>query len=201
LWQANIPTTSSSNLKVVDLGLAADEYITALRFEYGSVEVGFTTLNGPLDGLQSSKSNKPTSIDWTPQPSDSFYAVEADAASGLKPATYLVSCPSGMLPPTTISSSVTAHIARNVVLYDDDYDDVVTTVIEPFKLSPTEYQPLQNSTITSRSLPYGRPITSSLPQTDDSLTTWLILVVSVCLVIGGLLCLAGQIKKRVAKEE
>ncbi|MDR0459513.1 MAG: hypothetical protein LBG68_03485, partial [Coriobacteriales bacterium] len=40
LWQANIPTTSSSNLKVVDLGLAADEYITALRFEYGSVEVG-----------------------------------------------------------------------------------------------------------------------------------------------------------------
>ena len=45
LWSANMSTTSRIRLSVADLGLAAGEYITALRFEYGAVKVGFTSMN------------------------------------------------------------------------------------------------------------------------------------------------------------
>jgi len=49
LWAQNLSTTVRQRLDVSDLkardGLADDEYITALRFEYGAVNVGFTSKN------------------------------------------------------------------------------------------------------------------------------------------------------------
>lgn len=43
LWKANVPATVATELSVSDLNLAEGEYVTAFRFEYGRVEVGFTT--------------------------------------------------------------------------------------------------------------------------------------------------------------
>ena len=43
LWKAGVSTTAAEDLKVSDLGLAEGEKVTAIRFEYGRVEEGFTT--------------------------------------------------------------------------------------------------------------------------------------------------------------
>ena len=43
LWEEDLSTMSSSTLNVESLDLADDEYVTAVRFEYGRVEAGFTT--------------------------------------------------------------------------------------------------------------------------------------------------------------
>ena len=43
LWAADLSTTEATYLSVDDLGLEEGEYITAVRFEYGRVEEGFTT--------------------------------------------------------------------------------------------------------------------------------------------------------------
>ena len=164
LWQAKLSTTSSTALSVADLGLSDGEYISALRYEYGSVERGFTNLNGGLTTTQSNKSSKPAAIDWQPQPADRFYSAAAANATGLKPATYMVSCPEAMLPPSTISSSVYANIARNYVLTDYDFDDVHTRVIEPFELAVRPYEPDAGKTVSH----YTKPVVH-LPSTGDLL--------------------------------
>ena len=43
LWKADVSTTEAEDLKVSDLELAEGEHVTAIRFEYGRVESGFTT--------------------------------------------------------------------------------------------------------------------------------------------------------------
>lgn len=43
LWEGDISTSVAEKLNVADLKLDADEHITGIRFEYGRVEVGFTT--------------------------------------------------------------------------------------------------------------------------------------------------------------
>ena len=43
LWVKDIPSTSSMTLPVSSLHLSDDEYVTAIRLEYGRVEKGFTT--------------------------------------------------------------------------------------------------------------------------------------------------------------
>ena len=45
LWAGGLSTTSRTRMDVKDLGLADGEYITAIRFEYGAVKVGFTSMN------------------------------------------------------------------------------------------------------------------------------------------------------------
>ena len=45
LWKEGLTADERHGLLVSDLGLGEDEYITALRFEYGAVKVGFTSKN------------------------------------------------------------------------------------------------------------------------------------------------------------
>ena len=45
LWARNLRTDQQYYLDVSSLNLAEGEYITAIRFEYGGVEVGFTSMN------------------------------------------------------------------------------------------------------------------------------------------------------------
>jgi len=45
LWREKLSTTQRYQLFVKDLGLEEGEYVTALRFEYGAVVVGFTSKN------------------------------------------------------------------------------------------------------------------------------------------------------------
>ncbi|MCL2632267.1 MAG: prealbumin-like fold domain-containing protein, partial [Coriobacteriia bacterium] len=179
LWQAQVPTNRSIVLSVSDLPLLDGEYITALRYEYGSVEVGFTNLNTSLSTNQCSKTAKPQAIDWTPQLEDCFYAEAALNATGLRPATYLVSCPVGLLPPTTISSSVKAHLARNIVLTDEDYDDVFTQVIEPFMLETKPRPVIEGVSSTN----YSRPV-NHLPRTGDRTGFYLAAIVIAASVLG-----------------
>lgn len=49
LWRADVSTTEATELSVADLGLEDDEHVTAIRFEYGRVESGFTTRDGGWD--------------------------------------------------------------------------------------------------------------------------------------------------------
>lgn len=49
LWRADVPTTEAAELAVADLGLEEGEHVTAIRFEYGRVEAGFTTRDGGWD--------------------------------------------------------------------------------------------------------------------------------------------------------
>ena len=49
LWRADVPTTEAAELAVADLGLEESEHVTAIRFEYGRVEQGFTTRDGGWD--------------------------------------------------------------------------------------------------------------------------------------------------------
>lgn len=49
LWRADVPTTEAAELAVSDLGLEEGEHVTAIRFEYGRVEQGFTTRDGGWD--------------------------------------------------------------------------------------------------------------------------------------------------------
>ena len=162
LWAEGLPTTETTHLLVSDLNLADDEYITGVRYEYGSVEVGFTTGNGLIPIQQVWKPN----LDWTPVAA--AFAPSAQA-TGLYPAYYLVVCPTGIAPPEEIHSSVTAQIARNVVLLDDDIDRVVTTTIAPFY---EEFVPV------SFPDPYreGETPDFPFPQTGD---TRLVLIVAV----------------------
>jgi hypothetical protein len=186
LWRAKLPTTSSVALKVADLGLAEGEYISALRYEYGSVERGFTNLNGGLSTTQSNKSSKPAAINWEPQPSDRFYSAAAASAAGLKPATYMVACPEAMLPPSTISSSVYANIARNYVLTDYDFDDVQTQVIEPFELAVKPYEPNEGKTASHTS-----PVIH-VPHTGDLLGQQLWVNCAMALVVGGFMLVSSR---------
>ncbi|MCL2150863.1 MAG: prealbumin-like fold domain-containing protein, partial [Coriobacteriia bacterium] len=195
LWRSGLSTTSSQRLPVSGLGLADGEYITALRFEYGSVEVGFTTYNGPIAAQQLAKPAKPLSTDWEPGAADSFYAEGAVFATGLKPASYLVICPQGLEPPTVITSSVTAYIARNVVLTDSDRDSVSTRVIASFMLPTEPYVPSEAIIIISEPSfePYipdypDTPPIYYVPRTGDSLgiaLAWAAAVIAV-----GTACLA-----------
>jgi len=45
LWKEGLYTTDRYQLFVSELGLDEDEYVTALRFEYGAVNIGFTSKN------------------------------------------------------------------------------------------------------------------------------------------------------------
>lgn len=49
LWKADVSTTEAEDLKVSDLELAEGEHVTAIRFEYGRVESGFTTREDDWD--------------------------------------------------------------------------------------------------------------------------------------------------------
>jgi hypothetical protein len=164
LWQQDIPATNTIRLSVADLGLAPDEHITALRYEYGSVEVGFTTRATAKQALQQTKELKSTFSDWTETPVADEGSFTPSSVVNLEPATYLVDCSTALMPPTLIKGTASVNIARNVVLSDDDRDTVQTTVIEPFMMlaeyiPPTDISKLEGFTV---------PRAGGLPATGDS---------------------------------
>ena len=227
-------------------GLAANDYITALRFEYGAVEVGFTSKNnaseklngvqrdasgnillppedlGRLDGFAGSPvqplsamaatteveteepegnffsrlidaitglgngsdsgddtssglggvpaadvralaevmaladlATTPIVVDWTPDPMSPDYAAGAAAATGLRPAQYLVECTRAM-EDENIVSSAKSQIAR-MSLWDDDVDAVLTLEIAPFTLESEEEPELIRESSFEDTIPRLQP--------------------------------------------
>jgi hypothetical protein len=167
LWQEALPTTLTTRLDVENLGLAPDEYITALRFEYGSVEVGFTTRNTLKHSLQTEKELKSVISDWSENQQDSDTTFRPLGAAELKPVTYLVTCSAALLPPAIIRDSATVNIARNVVLSDRDEDAVRTGVIEPFMMQTKSEPPTDVTALDG----FGEPPMGGLPVTGDNALT------------------------------
>ncbi|MDR2156216.1 MAG: Cys-Gln thioester bond-forming surface protein [Clostridiales Family XIII bacterium] len=110
LWARDVPTAQRTALDAASLGLAEGEYITAVRYEHGSAEKGFTTKNYADVSLNDidyaavaagEASEDDFTVDWTPRESDIFFAAGALDATGLMPATYLVSAaaPAGAYAP------------------------------------------------------------------------------------------------------
>ncbi|MCL1880058.1 MAG: SpaA isopeptide-forming pilin-related protein [Actinomycetia bacterium] len=211
LWRQDIPSTKSVELHVSDLDLALGEYVSSLRFEYGSVEVGFTSNNAQIKSHQNEKVLKPLEVDWTPSPEDHFFTAAAAAAEGLHGATYLVSCPARLVPPERMENSATVYLARNLVLTAEDTDAVVTTVIQPFMIE-AQGNPLANS---DQKISYGKPVAakavpespdvpekterlagSFLPVTGDFTAKLLLVAMAVCLfAAAAMICMARRKKK------
>jgi TQXA domain-containing protein/LPXTG-motif cell wall-anchored protein len=189
LWQEGLSTTRTTRLLVADLGLEQEEYITGLRFEYGSVEVGFTTRNTVRTSLQEEREGRARQSDWSVQGADNFYQPQAAGASGLKPATYLVSCPRPLAPPTVIEASAYGLIARNLVLSDEDNDAVRTEVIAPFMLKTNSQPPTDLSTLESEGS--ALPFRGHLPQTGEAFA-----LLSLLLGLGGLFGLGTFLLQR-----
>lgn len=55
LWKEGVSTLETENLKVSDLKLGEDEYVTAFRFEHGRVSEGFTTRKSKKSKLDAEK--------------------------------------------------------------------------------------------------------------------------------------------------
>ncbi|MDR3304559.1 MAG: leucine-rich repeat protein [Clostridiales Family XIII bacterium] len=213
VWALGIPANApgpQTHLLVSDLGLAEGDYVTAIRFSYGSVKVGFTTLNtarrsvngqhrdtitgvidsdmiGEIDSIPAGESKEMKTLaaadgfaplralvntlaapfgfaplaapdggvkalagegleanrlNWAPSQGDPYYAQGAAAATGLKPATYLVKPPREADGYEEIVSSAYSIGARNVLdpvdgktvrsLMANDQDAVRTLTIGTF---------------------------------------------------------------------
>jgi hypothetical protein len=196
LWQQDIPTTSMMHLRVADLGLAPDEYITALRYEYGSVEVGFTTRATGKQALQQTKDLKGTFSDWSGAPKPADGSVYSALSTNLEPATYLVECSTALLPPALILGSASVHIARNVVLTDDDQDTVRTTVIEPFMMQASYTPPTDITKLDG----FDTSGPEGLPVTGDSLSLWACSLAAVLLLLAAALHCLRHIQSRKGNE-
>lgn len=186
LWAKDVSTLSRTNLKVSDLGLDEDEYITAVRFEHGRVEVGFTTKNYSSESM-----NDDGSVDWTPSESTQFYDEECAKADGLKPVTYLVMCPNPLTPPEVINNSADAFIARNLQLTDEDKDEVKTEVIDTFKENPIDE--LGPKTVKGED---SKPKSGKSQTTGDSMMTKVMLM----LILLSTACIYGALVIRNKKK-
>jgi len=130
LWLEDADPNLRQRLKVDDLGLEEDEYITLLKLEFGRVEKGFTS------------SNKGA---WTVSKDAPFYNDKLADIEGLAPLSYLVYCPKPLEridvftgEETVIRNSASSHITRNINLCDDDEDAVETRLVDSFTLEGTE---------------------------------------------------------------
>lgn len=127
LWANDVDCSTQTHLVVADIGLSEGEYITALRFEHGSVEVGFST-----DATESWSTN-----------TDGTASAASEAAEKLRPVTYLVIANSGLEPvdaegnEALIVNSATADAFRDITLHADDTDVVQTRVIDTFSFPST----------------------------------------------------------------
>ena len=124
LWLEDASTTQRQRLKVSELELGADEYITSLKLEFGRVRKGFTSKNDEA---------------WFARKDDPFYSDALEEAKGLAPLSYLVYCPHPLekFDPLSgeenvILNSASSHITRNIILFDDDKDEVKTRLVDSF---------------------------------------------------------------------
>ena len=67
LWKQGLDTTIRYKLLVSELGLDEDEYVTALRFEFGAVKVGFTSKNYSSKSLNGENRNAEGEITLSPE--------------------------------------------------------------------------------------------------------------------------------------
>jgi hypothetical protein len=137
LWAQNLNTGERYHFSVSDLPLAKGEYLTALRFEYGHVEVGFTSKNyadrsqdgehrgeakGPVDlgedtarldllggadRTRTSGSIAGDIVDWTPNPAQPFYPQDPADGARLEAA--------ALLPASYLVSAVRPMADVNIV--------------------------------------------------------------------------------------
>lgn len=136
VWGEGLDATEVNHLMVEDLELGEEEYITRIALAYGKVYLGFTTKN---------------TGEWLPLPTDVWFSQGALDAEGLEPLIYSVYAPDylSLIDPETgeprvILNTVTAHITRNIELYDDCECDTRTYVVESFVPEDDPYIPQED---------------------------------------------------------
>jgi len=67
LWAEGLPATERVKLMVSELGLEKDEYVTALRFEFGAVKIGFTSKNYRSVSLNGKHKTPDGSLSMSPE--------------------------------------------------------------------------------------------------------------------------------------
>jgi len=67
IWAEGLSATERTKLLVSELGLEADEYVTALRFEFGAVKVGFTSKNNKSVSLNGRHRAPDGSLSMSPE--------------------------------------------------------------------------------------------------------------------------------------
>ena len=146
LWETR-STDDVTPLDVADLGLASDEYITALQFKYGEVQAGFTSRNEDL-------AEQPALRNFSLMILMDLSSMEevVTQPTELYPATYMVKAAYAMSS-GSINASVTAvgTLGEKSAAADDN---AVTEVIAPVNLAEI---PLEQSAITEEGLVVNPP--------------------------------------------
>lgn len=134
LWAADVPTTEATELAVSDLGLADGEVVTAVRFEYGRVEGGFTTREGGWDreGLKATHDDV-DDVDATAADNGTYEGEDATVGE-LAPAVFHMRVTDGYREGTTLDNYAKVDLYRNGGdtdsdgnLEDHDSDQVTQT--------------------------------------------------------------------------
>jgi|GEM_PF-2538449 len=146
LWETR-STDDVTPLDVADLGLASDEYITALQFKYGAVQAGFTSRNEDL-------AEQPALRNFSLMILMDLSSIEevVTQPTELYPATYMVKAAYAMSS-GSINASVTAvgTLGEKRAAADDN---AVTEVIAPVNLAEI---PPEQSAITEEGLVVNPP--------------------------------------------
>lgn len=108
---------------------------------------------------------------------ESGFTSASEGAEELAPVSYLVYCPDEILPPETLVNTVTAKIARNVILTDEDSDTVVIEVIKGFDVTP---KPDEDYVLSAETVSVN---TSMSPATGDTLMSNKSLTLLIALII------------------
>ena len=112
LWKEGVSAATKMRLDVDDLGLAEGEYVTAIRFEHGRVEDGFSTrVDGwDRDGLKAE---------------DDVIGEGEGSSQGYSSAVLYMRVTDAYGDGSQVVNSANIDLHRNLVLHDDDADKVV----------------------------------------------------------------------------
>ena len=128
LWAADLSATESTELSVADLDLAEGEVVTAVRFEYGRVEAGFTSRAGgwDRDGIKSAHDDV-DDVDSTAS-GNGTYETEDGEAGTLSPAVFHMQVTDDYREATSLDNHASVSLYRNGGGSDEleahDEDDV-----------------------------------------------------------------------------
>lgn len=130
LWKAGIPAADADTLEVSDLKLAEGEHVTAVRFEYGRVEAGFTTRPDGSALWQSDSLKAPhDDFEGDPESQGTFEGADGTTRQYM-PAVLTCEVTDAYVPGADLKNEADLYVARTAygrLMEDDDEDSVVQT--------------------------------------------------------------------------
>lgn len=170
LWRSDVSTTDAEYLSAEELDLAQDERIVSIRFEYGRVDIGFTTRGDGWDR------------DDIKDPHDDIASIPDGNSGELAPAIIHIKATEGYTAGATLQNYASVDVFRNgggegLMAHDSD-------LVE--QKAGTAPAPLEEKPPHRKSGPFG-----DMPQTGD-FTAALVATVAT----GGITAIAAGLAKR-----